>query len=893
MITLKGYQVRVLDSLERFFVECVKETRPEAAFQTVQLFNGRTPDPYIAIQAPGLAPGTPYICLRVPTGGGKTLLACHAAGIAIHKLLEADRAVVLWLVPSNTILKQTVEALRDRKHDYRRALEMACGAVEVVTIEEALRLTRGTVDGNTVVIVSTIQSFRAEDTTGRKVYDQNGAFSEHLLNVPADRLGDLEIGVDGKPKPSLVNMLRLRRPVVIVDEAHNARTELSFTTLGNVSPSCIIEFSATPARTKAPSNVLHHVSASELKVGNMVKLPLRVVTRHPGQADQLLTEAISLRADLEKLAGVEGQLTGEYLRPILLIQAERVDGCEPLRARLAAEFGIAKDQISISTGEIDDLPGTDEIRSPECPVRFVITVQKLREGWDCPFAYVLCSLRVTRSAVAIEQIVGRILRLPGAQPKRNADLNCSYVLSVSPTIQEVLSELRDALQSNGFTTAEAERIIVPVSQGMLPLGLQGRTTRVEPSEIDEAVAKKVVEELQGKVEIIHKTGEVTVLVPLSKGDFEKLESCFKSAEAKAKVEEAADTVRQLEQGFGGTGETRIPSPYERGEEFVAPKLCVLEGGSLFEFDDTYLLEQTWTLSAKDASLPESYNPRDRLVGDLGTVDVDIKGKVLTGVATTAPNDNFISTLHQQVLALGIPGGWTLEALIVWLDRHIDHTDITGGESAIFLGNVIRGLMTKFGIADVSELAEDRFRLRDQVEARIQLHRDAERGAAFQMFLMAPERLTVSEVQGFDFRAMGYEPSWSYQGGFQFRKHYFGSKPGELAEKTFGGGDAEEFLCAQLIDALPQVKWWVRNLARKQTSFRLLTSKDWFYPDFICELNDGHILTVEYKGDHLWAGAEEKRNVGAVWASRSKGRCTFVMPRLENLSDVLKAAVAKH
>src|SRR3990167_6068478 len=133
----------------------------------------------------------PYVFLRVPTGGGKTLLACHAAGLAMGELLHAERAVVLWLVPSNTILDQTADALRDPRHPYRRALELSCGAVEVVTIEEALCLSRAAVEGQTVVIVSTIQAFRVEDTTGRKVYEQNGAFAEHLLNVPSGRLADL------------------------------------------------------------------------------------------------------------------------------------------------------------------------------------------------------------------------------------------------------------------------------------------------------------------------------------------------------------------------------------------------------------------------------------------------------------------------------------------------------------------------------------------------------------------------------------------------------------------------------------------------------------------------------------------------------------------------------
>ena len=367
MIALKAYQERVLDSLREFFRQCSKDRRPEAAFQAVQLRNGGVPVPYIPVQTAGLPPGMPYVCLRVPTGGGKTLLACYAAGMAMKELMHAERAVVLWLVPSNTILDQTADALRDPRHPYRRALELTCGTVEVVTIEEALRLSRASVEGQTVVIVATIQAFRVEDTTGRKVYDQNGAFAEHLLNLPANRLADLLPGADGKPRPSLVNMLRLRRPIVIVDEAHNARTDLSFSTLGNVLPSCIVEFTATPARKGMPSNVLHHVSAAELKAADMVKLPLRVVTRHPSQRDQLLSEAIALRTDLEKLAVAEAQNTGEYLRPILLLQAERVDGCEPLRDRLVADFGIAKDDVKISVGTLDELKAVAEHHLAQVP----------------------------------------------------------------------------------------------------------------------------------------------------------------------------------------------------------------------------------------------------------------------------------------------------------------------------------------------------------------------------------------------------------------------------------------------------------------------------------------------------------------------------------------------
>ena len=893
MITLKDYQVRVLDSLRDFFRQCAHERRPEAAFRAVQQKNNRVPLPYLPVNTVGLDAGMPYLCLRVPTGGGKTLLACHAAGIAMRDLLHADRAVVLWLVPSNTILDQTADALRDTRHPYRRALELSCGAVEIVTIEEALRLSRATVTGQTVVIVATIQAFRVEDTTGRKVYDQNGSFAEHLLNVPADRLEDLLPGADGKPKPSLVNMLRLRRPIVIVDEAHNARTDLSFATLGNVMPSCIIEFTATPARTTHPSNVLHHVSAAELKAADMVKLPLRVITRHPSQRDQLLADAVSLRADLEKLAAAEAQQTGEYLRPLMLIQAERVDACVALRDVMVSKFGIAKDEIKISTGKLDELKSVGNINSPKCPVRFIITVEKLREGWDCPFAYVLCSLKETHSATAIEQIVGRILRLPNAQKKRHPDLNCAYAFSVSESLPAVLNELREALESNGFTSAEAERIIIPVPQGVLPLGVQPKTVKFTPAELDIAIAKVQVAELGGKVHLNADTYEITVFVPLDEDETERLKGCVKTPEAQARVVEMVEVVRAAEMAFGGSGKTRKPSPYEQGFDFMVPLLCVRENGSLFEFESTFLIEHRWKLSEKDAALSPNYNPLQRPTGKAGYVDVGEKGEVLTNVVQETPGADFVSKLHQQALQLSGASDWTLESLIAWLDGEIEHHniwEITEGESAEFLRKVLRGLMAKFEITDIGQLALDRYRLRDEIEGRIHQHRDSERKNAFQLFLFPDSALTVSEERTINFKAMRYEPSWLYEGGFQFQKHYFGVRPGELVEFKKNRELTEEFQCAQFLDGLPEVKFWVRNLSQKSTSFRLQTSSDWFYPDFVCQLTDGRALVVEYKGKDRYdsVDSEEKRAIGAVWASRSGGRCLFEMPTEVDFSGVLKA-----
>jgi type III restriction enzyme len=456
---------------------------------------------------------------------------------------------------------------------------------------------------------------------------------------------------------------------------------------------------------------------------------------------------------------------------------------------------------------------------------------------------------------------------------------------VSDSLPEVLNELREALESNGFTRAEAERIIIPVSQGALPLGAQPKTVQVSPADIDQTVTKSQVTALAGKARIDTDSGAITVLAPLDQVEAEKLASCVKTPEAKAKVAEAVELVRELDRAFGGSGKTREPSPYELQLDFIVPLLCVREDGHLFEFESTFLLEHPWKLSAKDASLADGYNPLKRPVGKAGLIDIGTKGEVQTEMLQDQAATDFVATLHQQVIALGGADDWKLEDLVGWLDRHIDHQDIPAGESAEFLRRVVRGLMAKFGIAEINVLALDRFRLREQVEERIQQHRDNERKTAFQQFLLDGSALTVSEERAINFKTMSYEPSWLYGGGFKFKKHYFGPKPGELLETTPGGKLKEEFECARFLDGLPEVKFWVRNLANKATSFRLQTSQHWFYPDFLCQLDAGRVLVVEYKGGHLFDGAEEKRAVGAVWEGRGGGKYLFVMPKGDDLEAI--------
>ncbi|HLE28716.1 MAG TPA: DEAD/DEAH box helicase family protein, partial [Anaerolineales bacterium] len=120
MFRLKDYQQRALDTLRAYLRECAHLGSADTAFYAVtrEVFGAGIP--YRPVRE---LPGLPYVCLRLPTGGGKTVVACHAVSVAAKDLLHADRCVVVWLVPSNAIREQTLKALRDRKHPYRQALE--------------------------------------------------------------------------------------------------------------------------------------------------------------------------------------------------------------------------------------------------------------------------------------------------------------------------------------------------------------------------------------------------------------------------------------------------------------------------------------------------------------------------------------------------------------------------------------------------------------------------------------------------------------------------------------------------------------------------------------------------------------------------------------------------
>jgi type III restriction enzyme len=271
----KTYQSQALESIEAYFQACHVLPSPSIAFTaTMERLWGRG----LAYNPlSGFPADMPYFCLRVPTGGGKTWLAAKSAALVNMHLLRCEHSVILWLVPSKPIREQTSRALKDRHHPYHAALREA-GPITVMDLEEAKSVTRATLDTSTVVIVATRQAFQVEDEECRKVYQSSSALMHHFENLAPTQRDELlkdGQGAEQTTPYSLANVLRLRRPFVIVDEAHNSRTELAFDMLARLRPSGVMELTAMPDLERTPSNVLHSVSAAELKAEEMINQPRR------------------------------------------------------------------------------------------------------------------------------------------------------------------------------------------------------------------------------------------------------------------------------------------------------------------------------------------------------------------------------------------------------------------------------------------------------------------------------------------------------------------------------------------------------------------------------------------------------------------------------------------
>ncbi|MBX9870689.1 MAG: DEAD/DEAH box helicase family protein [Burkholderiaceae bacterium] len=880
----KIYQQQVLDSVEAYFKACHELPSPSIAFTAATERLWGRGNPYNPLS--GFPSDMPYFCLRVPTGGGKTWLAAKSVQLVNRHLLRCEHSVILWLVPSKPIREQTIKALKDRSHPYHAALCEA-GPITVLDLEEAKSVTRATLDTSTTVIVATRQAFQVEEEECRKVYQSSGALMHHFDNLSPTQRDELLTDGEGSERTtpySLANVLRLRRPFVVVDEAHNSRTELAFDMLARFRPSGVMELTATPDLERTPSNVLHSVSAAELKAEEMIKLPVVLETEPNWQ--QCLADAIGRRDALHKLADEERRAGAAYLRPLVLIQSEpRRAGIETLdfervKNELITNHGIPASEIVVATGEEKGLEQIDAdyklgIADPACPVKFVITQKALAEGWDCPFAYILVSMASLSSATAVEQLLGRVLRQPGASHRQAKALNQSYAFVVSRNFAETAGALRDRLVAGaGFERREVTEFVTAAKAEQARLDLEGHAGRVVVRPVAITLSEKpdlksVPKPVRDKVSWDGKLNMLTISTPLTEDEAEVLKASVTSETAAAAIVEAAEVSRTTAIEF-------FQTPAELGERFRVPQLALRVQGQLALFDDPEVLEYPWDLSPYDAA--PTVDDLTALgaalkVSEGGEIDIDAGGHVVS---------RFLPELQRDLGLVYQPENWDEVRIATWLCRNLPEPSLTHASKQAFVAAWVTDLLRREGFT-LARANLQKFLIRNLIEARIRELRKQAVGKAFQQALFgddAATRVAVTDQYAFEFHAQAYAPSRDYDGRFghfDFRKHFYG-RIGDFDSK-------EEFECACQLDMWAQqgrIQFWVRNLVRREgSSFFLQKADGRFYPDFICQLpgaadHPGRVLIVEYKGADRWNGAEDDRLIGGLWANLSQGRCQFVM-----------------
>lgn len=865
---LKDYQKASLATLRTFFEEA-RIVGAKPAYEAI------TAEPDLAKRLKGYAAGykpiktlpeVPYVCLRLPTGGGKTILAAHSITVAKDAWVEKDFPLVLWLVPTNTIRIQTAEALKNPRHPYRQVLDEAFeGRVRVFDIGDFTQITPHDLRSNLCVVVGTIQTLRVSNTDGRKVYAHHEMLEGHFSTVSPATPG-LERNDDGPMKGdirfSFANLMHLHRPLVIMDEAHKAGTSLSQDVYERINPSALIEFTATP---KGFNNILHSVTAQELKDEEMIKMPVVLDEAETWQG--AVNSAILKRAELQEHADRDRE---GYIRPIVLFQAQKKGEevtVDVLKMHLIDNESIDPAKIAVATGAQRDLDGIDLFR-PDCLIEYVITIEALKEGWDCSFAYVFCSLANIRSSTDAEQLLGRVLRMPYAKRRKEPALNKSYAKLVSKHFSEAAVSLRDKLVDMGFEENEAEANIEAEQPG-LDDGLFGRRSRARPKlsmdvDTSDDEAKAIASAAPSKIRIsADQTGNTRL----------EIEGFLKKSEAETVIERAPERLKaklkaEIE-AHNAKHEHEIPASL-KGEEFTVPRLMALVQGDLVFGDTDILMEyHDWSLADHPARLTKA---EFDIVETTNTFEIDLDGNRLSISAADS----------SEQLSLDIDvDDWTPNSLVRWLDGKVRDQWIGQAELLAWLGDVVTHLNRDRDIP-LSQLMRCKFILARKLNEKIRGFRQMERDKVYQMDLFGPQaRVGVSFDDGIRFFDEMYFDVPRYRGMYKFNRHFMGPDEVPGFDSKDGG---EEVKCALALDALPGLKYWTRNVSKHRNSFSLPTSTDKFYPDFVAVMEDGRLLVVEYKGKQLAPeesrDSHEKELIGQQWARASEGKAVFVMATME-------------
>ncbi len=881
---LKNYQKTVMQDLSSFVAAVDREN------DLVKGWNRYWIDKDIHVGFGGVPAyqnkviNAPHVCMKVPTGGGKTFMACSAVKRIFDKLPAAKPKVVVWLAPSDPILAQTIRTLSDVKHPYRQRLDMDfAGRVGVYTKEMLLNgqnFSPDTVREMLTICVLSYDSLRinSQKKDVRKVYQENG----NLLRF-AEIFDDKSVLLADTPDTALIQVLRYLSPVTVVDESHNAGSTLSVEMLKNLNPSFIMELTATPRKT---SNIISYVDARELKKENMVKLPVVVFNRSSRQT--VIQDAIQLRGNLEMQAQAEQAAGGKYIRPLVLFQAqpkinEDSDTFDKIKDILI-QMGIPKEQIAVKTSEVDDL-GNIDLLSPACEIRYIITVNALKEGWDCPFAYILASLANKTSKVDVEQILGRILRQPYAKQHTAPLLNTSYVLASSNDFRATLDSIVEGLNKSGFSRkdyriadelplqdAHGQTEAIPV-QETLPLELpqldeagDDSFADINPLEVQQALVQASDDEQQAAQAAKPNNGLSDMIAAAT-------------AQAKKYTDEVNDT---KDDGFVGgelgemLNQNTIQAQYqEEVQNLKIPQFYLASTpdlfGNAYELLEPENLSEGFSLSDQDAQV--SF---ELATGEMYRVDIQEEGEAVPKYKRASKSE---SEYIQKYLE-SLPQDERLRKCSSMIAAQINKNNryATSDVEAYVRRVVDRMTADELALMETSISVYAK-----KIQTKIDALEEVYRSKLFKKWLDSGKIVCQNS---YVLNAV-ITPSETIE-----------SIPYSLYEAEKNDMNNFERKVIDVIVGTDNIRWWHRIIERKD--FRI---NGYFnhYPDFMVMTKSGKLVLVEAKGDYLDGDdSKAKLDLGRKWQEQAGSDYRYFMVfenkelgmdgayKLDEFVDVIKA-----
>lgn len=789
---------------------------------------------------------TPHVCFKVPTGGGKTFLACNSLKTIFGNLPSKKAKVVVWLVPSDAILTQTLKNLSNPEHSYRQKIETDFnGRVQVYSKQQVLdgqQFNPTTVNEQLSIVVMSFDSFRIKNKEGRKVYQENGNLQQFAKFITTP-----ETLIEGIDDTALIQVLNQLSPVVVVDESHHTTGDLSVEMLKNLNPCFILDLTATPRKN---SNIISYVDAAQLKAENMVKLPVIVYNR-PSQ-EEVIADAIDLRNRLDELA--ERNTDECYIRPIVLFQAqprnaENKETFDKLKERLV-ENGIPAEEIAIKTAEINEIKDKD-LMSPDCKIKYIITVNALKEGWDCPFAYILATLANKTSTVDVEQILGRVLRLPYTKQSTSKFLNLSYVLTSSndfhATISKVIQGLNDAgFSDKDYRIAEEKSVVEPAPKPVQQeITLKSPIADVEEFlEFDSSALKAIIDERKQSDKPITAIDDMLASAEAKSDTYEEELKNLQSeplSDLPLEIRSKVTTYRMYDKFKDEALALEIPQFYFQSENSL---FAFLEGGYQ-ELVSKEFLSDGFTLKDKGVDI-------DFCAATESVAEIDVN-------KNETPKYRFMQEAESEYFKEMFKNQ-TPESRIknckYQIKQILEKSDfVAGSELTAYIDRVVENMNGDELTALEKNVHGFATKIKDKINKLLDVHRR-------ERFKHLLETGKIECLPSFKLKSE-INPGETFS---------LLSKSLYVAEQTM---NPFERRVVEKVSSMPNIKWWHRNIERHEFCINGFINH---YPDFIVMTNSGFIVMIEAKGEHLTSNddSREKAELGKIWQAQAGGKFRYYM-----------------